>query len=102
MGLQWNRRGLAVLSAVLIIWILIAIAALALAGCAQVPSTATADIPVIAPLDCHKPDPGPKPDLSQLAALKPTDSAQTVLQAVQDALATLAQDDMRLRALMGD
>lgn len=85
----------------LVIWAIIG-AVLVLQGCALAPTTPReVDVPVATPIDCHKLDPGPLPDLGNLALLKPGDSAQHVLQTVQDALANLAQDDRRLRALMG-
>lgn len=93
-------RWVKILMMALVAWALI-LGTMCLTGCAVAPAAVTADIPVAVPIDCHKPDPGPVPDLTVLAALKPGDTPQQVLQAVSDALATLAQDDRRLRALMG-
>jgi hypothetical protein len=68
-----------------------------LGGCASPP---VADIPVPVTVDCHYPDPGPKPDLSAMAALTKDSTPQQALTVMGEALAALAQDDARLRALM--
>lgn len=81
--------------------VLLIISLLALAGCTTAPpAPPTAEIPVAVPIDCHYPDPGPKPDLSAAAALTKTSTPQQVLTAMSAALAALAEDDARLRALM--
>lgn len=75
--------------------------ALALGGCATTPpQVVKVPVPVIEP--CPKPTLPPKPDLSALAALKPTDSPQTVIETMLDALRKLAEDDAALRALWGE
>lgn len=74
---------------------------LCLAGCALPPASPTVDVPVAVPINCHAPVAGPKPDVTDLAALKRTDTPQRVITVMGAALASLAQDDARLRALMG-
>lgn len=69
-------------------------------GCAAPVAVPTAQIPVAVPVDCKYPDPGPKPDLSALSALTTDSTPQDVLTVMGQALAALAEDDARLRALM--
>jgi hypothetical protein len=66
-----------------------------LAGCATA-------APIIAPvaIDCRYPDPGPKPDMTALAALTKNSTPHDTLTAMGGALAALAEDNARLRALM--
>jgi hypothetical protein len=69
-------------------------------GCTTVTPTPTASIPVPVQVDCHYPAAGPKPDLSALAALNKASTPQQTLTVMGAALASLAEDDARLRALM--
>lgn len=80
---------------------MIAAVCLLLGGCASAPPAPTADIPVPVAIDCKVPDPGPKPDLTELAGLSSTSSPQETLTVMGAALESLAQDDARLRALLG-
>jgi len=79
-------------------WLLL----LPLAGCATVPATQVVKVPVPIQVPCPQPTIPPKPDLSRLASLQPTDSPQTVITVMTEALEKLAQDDQQLRALLGD
>lgn len=72
-----------------------------LAGCAAPVPVPTAEIPVAIPIDCKAPSAGPKPDVTDLAALTRTDTPQRVITVMGAALKSLAEDDARLRALMG-
>lgn len=76
------------------------IIACALAACSTVPPTPTAEIPVAVPIDCHAPTAGPRPDLSALASLTKDSTPQLTIEVMGAALAALAEDDARLRALM--
>jgi len=78
-------------------WLLL----LPLAGCAAAPPQVV-KVPVPVQMPCPQPIIPPKPDLSRLAALRPTDSPQTVITVMIDALKKLAQDDQQLRVLLGD
>lgn len=69
-------------------------------GCTTAPVAPTASIPVIVPTDCRNPSPGPKPDLSAMAALTKDSTPQQTITVMGAALAALAEDDARLRALM--
>jgi hypothetical protein len=72
-----------------------------LSGCTTAPPPVpTAEIPVSVPIDCKNPDPGPKPDLTALASLTKDSTPQLTLTVMGAALAALAEDDARLRALM--
>lgn len=71
------------------------IVVLMLAGCAAAPTP-----PVVVTAPCPQPALPTKPDLSALAALKPSDPPQKVLQVVIDALRRIAADDEALRALL--
>lgn len=72
-----------------------------LAGCAVPAAAPTALIPVAVPIDCKAPAAGDKPDVTELAALTRADTPQHVITVMGAALESLAQDDARLRALMG-
>lgn len=72
---------------------------LGLGGCATAPPAVQVPVPVQVP--CPAPIIPPKPDLSALAALKPTDPPQRVIEVMVSAIKELATDDLGLRALMG-
>lgn len=73
-----------------------------LAGCATPPATQVVKVPVIVQVPCPVLTIPKKPDLSSLAALQPTDTPQTIIEVMTDALKKLAQDDQQLRALLGE
>jgi hypothetical protein len=75
---------------------------LALGGCATAPMPKVVQVPVPVQVPCPKPVLPPKPNLSSLAALKPTDPPQRVMEVMTAALAALAKDDQELRVLLGN
>lgn len=84
----------------MIVGLVLLYVAVFLAGCTTVPATPTVEIPVAVPIDCKYPVAGPAPDLSALAALTGNEPPQQIITIMSAALAALAEDDARLRALM--